>query len=98
MNGIALVLAIAVTVEAVVDAIKCVYGYVTRKEYKKLVARVSAMGISVLLCFISGADLFSAVGVAFQSSFVGTLLTGIFASRGANYINDLVTRVNQKHT
>ena len=96
MNGIALVLAIAVTVEAVVDAIRCIYGYVIQKEYKKLVARISALAASILLCFIAGADLFSAVGVSFQSGFVGKLLTGIFASRGANYINDLISRLNQR--
>ena len=70
MNGIALVLAIAVTVEAVVDAIRCIYGYVIQKEYKKLVARISALATSILLCFI--------------------------ASRGANYINDLISRINQR--
>jgi hypothetical protein len=98
LNGLALVVAVAVTVEAVVDAIKCICGYVTKKEYKKLVTRLSALGVSILLCFVSGANLFSAVGVEFHSNFVGILLTGIFASRGANYINDLISRVNKKLT
>lgn len=33
------------------------------------------------------------VGLSFGQPFVGRLLTGIFASRGANYVNDLADRM-----
>lgn len=49
--------------------------------------------LGVLLCLAVGADVYSALGVAFAVPWVGTALTGIFASRGSNYISDLAKRL-----
>lgn len=40
-----------------------------------------------------GAGAGGALGVAFAVPWVGTVLTGIFASRGSNYISDLAKRL-----
>ena len=47
----------------------------------------------MLLCFAVGADFYTALGVEFAFPWVGTLLTGIFASRGANFVSDLIGRL-----
>lgn len=96
MNGIALVITLAVTVEAMVDYVKCFYDYITGRCYKKLVTRIAALVISILLCIAACADIFAAIGVVFRLKLMGTVLTGIFASRGANYISDLLSKINKK--
>ena len=45
---------------------------------------------------IAGADLFAVLGVEFAVPWIGTLLTGIFASRGSNYVNDLIGKIREK--
>ena len=47
----------------------------------------------VLLCFGVGADFYAALGVNFNVAWLGIALTGIFASRGANYVSDLVKKL-----
>ena len=42
---------------------------------------------------MTGADLFVALGLDFRYDWIGVLLTGIFASRGANYVSDFVGRL-----
>lgn len=96
MTGIALVLTIAVMVEATVDTIKCFYDYITGREYKKMVTKISALAVSISLCFSADADLCAAVGVHFKYPAVGILMTGIFASRGANYVSDLLGAIIKK--
>ncbi len=55
-----------------------------------------ALLAAVLLCFAAGADLFAVLGVEFAVPWIGTLLTGIFASRGSNYVNDLIGKIREK--
>ena len=38
-------------------------------------------------------DLFAALGLAFAARWVGVVLTGLFASRGANYVSDLLKKL-----
>ena len=54
-------------------------------------ARGAALG--VLLCFGVGADFYAALGVNFNVAWIGIALTGVFASRGANYVSDLVKKL-----
>ena len=44
----------------------------------------------------AGADLYAAIGVPFTMPWVGRILTGIFASRGANFVSDLVSTLTAK--
>ena len=52
-----------------------------------------AVALGVLLCFGVGADFYAALGVNFNVAWIGIALTGIFASRGANYVSDLVKKL-----
>lgn len=93
MRGLVLVAALAVTVEALVEYTKSVAGAFWSGEWKTAVTQLAAAGLSVLLCLAAGADLYTTVGVEFRLAALGSVLTGVFASRGANYISDLARRL-----
>ena len=93
MTGILLILALAVTVEAVVEYVKSIIKMVTDKDVKTLITQLAALAVSILLCFDAGADLYAALGLTCGVPGVGIVLTGIFGSRGANYVSDLVSKL-----
>ena len=91
VEGLLLVTVLAVTVEALVEygksAIIAVNG-----DKKALIIQCVAVALSVSLCLMTGADFYAVFGVNFAWRPVGSVLTGIFAARGANYLSDLVSR------
>ena len=93
MDKLALVLMLAVTAEALVEYGKSLVAAFTGKDYKAAVLQLCAAIVAVLLCVLSGADMYAALGVPFSVPAVGMVLTGIFASRGANYVSDLVKKM-----
>ena len=93
MQGILLVIVLAIVVEAVVEYIKSLANLAISHEWKTAALQIAALVVSVLLCFMTGADLFVALGLEFRYGWIGVLLTGIFASRGANYVSDFVGRL-----
>ena len=92
MQGILLMLVLAVTVEGLVEYVKSVAEH---KEWKTIALQLGAAAVSILLCLASGADLYAALGVEFAAPFVGCALTGIFASRGANYASDIIGKLRK---
>ena len=93
MENIALILMLAVTAEGLVEYGKSVGKMVTERDVKTLITQLSALAVSILLCFAAGADLYAALGLTFSVPGIGIVLTGIFASRGANYVSDLVRKL-----
>ena len=93
MQGILLILALAVTVEAVVEYVKSIVKMFTEKDYRTAITPLSAAAIAIALCFAAGADLYAALGLRFAAPWIGTALTGLFASRGANYVSDLIGKL-----
>ena len=89
MTAILLFLTLAVTVEGLVQYIKTLI----QGEKKAAVIQLGALIIAVALCILSGADIYAALGVTFGVPYVGCILTGIFASRGANYASDILGRL-----
>ena len=85
MNRTVLVLMMAVTVEALVEYAKT-FG-------KAILEKAGAVALGVSLCFSAGADFYAALGVSFNAAWLGVALTGVFASRGANYVSDLVKKL-----
>ncbi len=63
------------------------------KQYKTAITQGTALILSVLLCFAVGADFYAVLNVQFTLPWVGCLLTGIFASRGANFVSDLFKKL-----
>ena len=90
MQAILLTLMLAVTIEGLVEYVKSVAQH---KAWKTVALQLGAAAVSVLLCIASGADLYAALGVEFSLPFAGCALTGVFASRGANYVSDLIGRL-----
>ena len=95
MENIALVLALAVVVEALVE-----YGTSIAKgfiggEWKCAVKQLCAAVLSVLVCFAASANLFEVLGILFFAPWVGVALTGILASRGANFVSDLISKMKK---
>lgn len=93
MNMIVLVLMMAVTVEALIEYAKTFGRAIIEKQWKTAATQAGAVALGVLLCFGVGADFYAALGVNFNVAWLGIALTGIFASRGANYVSDLVKKL-----
>lgn len=93
MDMILLALMMAVTVEGLIEYIKTVGKAVLAKQWKTAATQGCALALGIALCFAVGADLYAALGVNFALPWVGSLLTGIFASRGSNYLSDLISRL-----
>ena len=93
MEAIVLVLMLAVTVEALVEYGKLLGQAAVSRDYQGLAVMAAALVVAVLLCFATGADFYVALGVQFAYPWVGVLLTGVFASRGANFVSDLIGRL-----
>lgn len=91
MTAILLFLTLAVTVEGLVQYIKTLI----QGEKKAAVIQLGALIIAVALCILSGADIYGALGITFSVPYVGCVLTGIFASRGANYASDILGRLQK---
>ena len=92
MENMALILMLAVTAEGLVEYGKSVGKALVERQ---AVTQIGAVIVSVLLCFAAGADLYAAIGVELVYPWIGVLLTGIFASRGANYISDFIGKLTQ---
>lgn len=95
MQGIVLIIAMAVTVEAVVEYAKTIGKAFLNDGWKTAVTQITAAVLGVVICFMSNADLFATIGISFVSPWVGNILTGIIISRGANYVSDFIHRLNK---
>jgi hypothetical protein len=85
---------LAVVVEALTEYIKNMTAAGSRKA---VLIQLGALAMGITVCAASGADLFAALDVHFAVPWMGCVLTGVFVSRGANYVSDLLKKVNH-HT
>lgn len=76
---------LAFLVEALLQTIKPLYD--KTKGWNR--SALLSIGIGVLVCLLTGADLFKQVGLPIMLPFVGPVLTGIIASRGSNFLHDV---------
>ena len=88
-----LVIVMAVTVEALIEYAKTIIRMLEDKQYKTFATQVAAILIAVFISFAAQIDVYSLVGISFAVSWLGTLLTGIVISRGANYTSDFIKRI-----
>lgn len=85
--NLALIILLAVTVEGLVE-----YGKeIAQKDMPW--EQIAAIVVAVFLAVVAGADLYALLGVSFMVPYVGMVLTGIFLSRGANYIADFASKL-----
>lgn len=93
MNMIVLAIILAITVEGVVEIGKNIGKALLGGSYKTAATQVVALVFSCLLCLAAGSDVYGALGVHFTIPQLGMILTGVLASRGSNYLSDLVKRL-----
>lgn len=93
MKGIILILVMAIVVEALIEYAKTIGKAFVNGSWKLAVTQLAAIVLGVLLCFMTGGDLFAVVGIAFVWPWLGAFLTGILISRGANYVSDFAKRL-----
>lgn len=84
---------IAVTVEALVEYAKSIGEAVKNKEYYGVGLQGAAIVIAIGLAAMCRLDVYGLLGVTFALPVVGYVLTGIFASRGANYASDIIGKL-----
>ena len=89
METIVLFLTLAVTVEGLVEYVK----NIIVGERRAVVIQLCALVVAVALCVLAGAVIYASLGVTFSVPYVGCVLTGIFASRGANYASDILGKL-----
>lgn len=93
MNTLVLVIVFAVLVEALIEYAKTIGKAIVGKQYKTAVTQLVAVVVGVVLCVAGNADMFAALGITFSIKMLGTVLTGIIISRGANYASDIMKRI-----
>ena len=93
MKGIILIIVMAIVVEAFIEYVKTIGKAVKEGGWKTAVTQATAIALGVLLCFMTGGDLFVVVGITFVWPWLGVILTGIIISRGANYVSDFIKRL-----
>lgn len=89
MNAFSQLVIIAVLVEAIWENVKRVYS-----DSKIDTSVIGSLAVSIVVCVSTGADIFPLVGMPLAVPFLGSALTGIVTARGANFVNDLFTRLN----
>lgn len=95
MKGTILVIVMAVIVEALVEYGKSLVTACKEGGWKSVILQLIAMVVAILLCFAADANLFTVLGVEFTAPWIGTLLTGVFASRGSNYVSDFIGKLRK---
>ena len=84
---------IAVIVEAIIDYFDFIFAFIENERIRKVVKQSTALVIAILFTFkLHGtllAMLTEPLGVSVDATF-DMIVSGIFCSRGANYLSDIV--------
>ena len=98
MESIFLILALAVTVEALVEYCKSIIKAFSDGQIKTAVTQLAAIAIACFLCIMTNADVYGYLSIQFSYPVIGCVLTGIIASRGSNYVSDFVKKIGAVKT
>lgn len=98
VTGVLLLFVLIATGEALVETIKWLFIVPDEESEYTIFGRISlwktiALGVSVLLTILAGADLFALIGVPLGVPVVGYILTGVIIARGAGVLNDLFKKI-----
>lgn len=92
--NITVIIAVAILIEALVEYAKTIMKMVEDGEKKTAITQCATVVLGILLSFAFNADLFIPIGIE-VNHVVGTIITGIIASRGANYISDFIKKIGE---
>ena len=79
---------VAILVEAIWENLKMIW-----QQGKLNINMIGALILSVLICVLARVNIFELLGVELACNVVGSILTGVIVSRGANFVNDLFGRL-----
>lgn len=82
---------VAILVEAIWENLKMIW-----QEGKFNWNMVGSLVIGIGLCVLTGVDIFPVVGLSLTIPYIGSVLTGIIVSRGANFVHDLISKLSIK--
>ena len=89
------IIAVAILIEGLVEYGKTIGDMVENGEKKTAITQCITIIVGILLMFAFDKDLFAVIGMP-VNHYIGILLTGIIASRGSNYVSDLIGQLGQK--
>ena len=101
MKTIALIIMVAIVLEAIIEYAKTISRMVEECDYKTAITQGITIFLGIGLAFVFNLQLFNDAlsefyeGLSINTT-IDTILTGILFSRGANYFSDLVSRLTQK--
>lgn len=95
MKTLALALVIAVVVEALVSYGETIYDYFEEGDTKKAIKQIIAIIVAVIFAFQAKVTLISFFSGATLAPVFDMIVSGIFMSRGANYLFDLANMIRR---
>ena len=79
---------IAILVEAIWENRKMIWD-----KNKLNINMLGSLLLSMIICTLAQINIFEIVGINLIVPIIGSLLTGIIVSRGANFVNDLFKKL-----
>lgn len=83
------IIIVAILVEAIWENLKMVW-----KDKKINFNMLGVLLVAIIVCLFTNIDIFPIIGLQMSIPCVGCILTGIIVSRGANFVNDLFSKLN----
>lgn len=80
---------VAILIEAIWENIKMVW-----QKGKFSIDKIGSLVISILICILAKIDIFPIVNLSIMVPVIGSILTGIIVSRGANFVHDLFNKIS----
>lgn len=90
MNSFLSIMVIALLAETIWENLKMVW-----QKGKISIDRIGALVVSIIVSLSTQLDIFSILNFGISVTFVGSFLTGILISRGANVIHDLLNKIEE---
>ena len=83
------IIIIAILIEAIWENLKMVW-----QNGKINIDKIGALVISIIVCLLVNANVFSLVGLTICIQYIANIFTGIIVSRGANVVHDLFSKLS----
>lgn len=98
MKTIALIIMVAILLEALVEYFKTILHMISEGDYKTAITQAVTICAGIFLSFAFKTQLFNGAMAEFYEGLsldptLDMVLTGILFSRGSNYISDLISRL-----
>lgn len=90
MSNFLQIIVIALLAETIWENLKMVW-----QEGKVNVDRIGALIVSIVVSMATQLDVFAILNFGIAIPFIGSFLTGILISRGANVIHDLLNKIEE---